>query len=107
MPKATLSPQEREALKRGELVWGMAEHQGFEEVFRPWLTDKLNQSFPDPAQFTDEKQFLYAAMIASVFKKVIAEELSWIDQQVAQAKHLKAKENGEVIDPFAIGGGEN
>lgn len=66
--------------------------------------DKLNQSFPDPSKFEGEKAFLYAALTASVFKKVIAELLGWIDQKIAEAKHLQIKAKGELKDPFNIGG---
>ena len=66
--------------------------------------DKLNQSFPDPTKFTKEEEFLYAAKMASVFKKVIAELLQWLDGQVEQAKYLQKKEKGEIIDNFSIGG---
>lgn len=58
--------------------------------------DKLNQSFPDPSQFKDKEEWDYAAMVASVWKKVGAELLGWIDGQIAQAKFLQKKEKGEV-----------
>mgnify|MGYP001608017281 FL=1 len=66
--------------------------------------DKLNQSFPDPARFTHEEEFVYAAKVTSVFKKVIAEILSWVDAQVEQAKFLRKKESGDIKNPFEIGG---
>jgi len=69
--------------------------------------DKLNQSFPDPTHFKKEEEFLYAAKTASVFKKVVAELLGWIDAMGEQAKALKKKEKNEIQDPFAIGGEQN
>lgn len=66
--------------------------------------DKLNQSFPDPSKFTKEEEFVYAAKVTSVFKKVVAELLGWIDQKVEEAKHLQIKQKGEIQDPFRIGG---
>ena len=65
--------------------------------------DKLNQSFPDPSAFTSESEFLYAAKTSSVFKKVIAEILGWVDEQVEEAKFLRRKEKGEIKDNFRIG----
>ena len=74
-------------------------------MLKPYLLEKLNQSFPDPSQFTNEDEFLYAAKVASVFKKVIAELLQWLDSQVEQAKYLEKKERGELPeDTFRIGG---
>jgi hypothetical protein len=68
--------------------------------------DKLNQSFPDPSKFTHDEEFLYAAKVSSVFKKVISEFLGWIDGEIEQAKFLRKKEKNEISDPFAIGRGE-
>jgi len=66
--------------------------------------DKLNQSFPDPSKFTKEEEFIYAAKTASVFKKVIAELLQWVEGHIEMAKHLQAKEKGELKEKFQIGG---
>ena len=75
---------------------------------RPFLVDKLNQSFPDPSTFIHENDpkeaFLYAALTTSTFKKVIAEILGWVDQRVQEAQYLEKKEKGEITEPFAIGG---
>lgn len=73
-------------------------------MFRPWLEVKLNQSFPDPSQFTKEEDFTYAAKTTSIFKKVVAEILGWADQQVATAKALEAKKEGKIVKEFNIGG---
>lgn len=99
-----LSQQEQEALKASLKVWSMANSEGWQEVFRPFLMDKLNQSFPDPSKFTKEEEFVYAAKTASVFKKVIAELLQWVENHIEMAKHLQAKEKCEVKEKFSIGG---
>ena len=65
--------------------------------------DKLNQSFPDPAQFREIKEFNYAALAASAFKKVIAELLNWIESQKDVVKQLGLKEKGLLKDKFEIG----
>ena len=59
---------------------------------------KINQSFPDPSQFKKREEWEYAAMVASVYKKVGAELLGWFDAQVEQAKYLQKKEKGEISD---------
>lgn len=85
----------------------MAETEGFKQVLRPWLVDKLNQSFPDPSAFAgavDPKEaFLYAALTASIFKKVIAEILRVVDMKVEEAKALEEKKKSRTKDPFEIG----
>ena len=105
MPKrvSLLTKEEQKALEQANLVWQMSNSRGWEEVFKPFLEERLNQSFPDPAKFTKEEEFLYAAKLASVFKKVIAEVLMWVESQVEQAKFLAKKEKGEIKDKFEIG----
>lgn len=86
-------------------MWELSETKGYSQVLRPYLLEKLNQSFPDPSSFTKDEEFIYAAKVASVFKKVIAELLQWVDMQVESAKHLEKKERGELPeDAFRIGG---
>ena len=70
-------------------------------MFHPWLVEKLNQSFPDPSKFTKEEEFIYAAKVTSVFKKVVAEILQWFDFQTEEVKRLKIKEN-QKTDPFRL-----
>ena len=82
---------------------GLMEHQGFKQVLNPYLLSKLNQSFPDPAAFNKEEEFIYAAKVSSVFKKVIVEILSWVETQVDEAKYLQKKEKGEIVETFQIG----
>ncbi len=84
----------------------MSQHPGYQQVLKPYLLEKLNQSFPDPSAFKKEEEFVYAAKVTSVFKKVIAELLMFIDQKKEEQDFLKKKEMGEIKDTFAIGGGE-
>lgn len=70
---------------------------------RPFLEEKLNQSFPDPSQFTSDEDFLYAAKTSAVFKKVIAEILQWVEANGNQAQFLEKKSKGELENKFSIG----
>src|SRR3990167_6465013 len=97
---AKLTKQEQEALSQANKVWSMAQSEGWEKIFQPFLKDKLNQSFPDPASFSKEEEFVYAAKMASVFKKVIAELLEWVESQIETAKALEAKKKDEVVNKF-------
>jgi hypothetical protein len=61
------------------------------EHLKPLLEAKLNQSFPDPSAFTSEKDFTYAALTASVFKKVIAEIMMYFEASKEAYKQLQGK----------------
>lgn len=99
-----LNQQEREAYKQATLVLEMSQTKGWQEVFKPQLEAKRDQSFPDPSQFNSQKKFLYAATLASVYKKVIAELLMMVDQQTEVYKHLDKKRRGRLVKKYNIGG---
>jgi hypothetical protein len=67
--------------------------------------DKLNQSFPDPSEFTNDGDFMYAAKTASIFKKAVAEILMFMDGHKTRLEFLNEKKDRKVeeSDPFAIG----
>lgn len=97
-----LSKAEQLALSQAKLWEQVAQSEGFLKEVKPFLTDKLNQSFPDPSKFTKEEEFVYAAKVASIYKKVIAELLQIFDMKTAEVKFLEDKAKG-ITDPFAIG----
>ena len=101
--KPVLSLQEQELLKDSSLVVEMAQSEGYLKLVRPTLEAKLNQSFPDPSEFTSDQEYLYAAKTASVFKKVIAEILMFIDGHKSRLEFLNEKAEGKTEEPFAIG----
>jgi hypothetical protein len=74
-------------------------------VLKPYLEAKRDQSFPDPSAFKEEKDFLYAAKVASVFKKVCAEIIGYIEGEIPPVvESLRKKEKGESIEPnYRIG----
>ena len=61
------------------------------EYLKPLLLSKLNQSFPDPSQFKEDKEFMYAALTASVFKKVIAEIMMYFEANADAYNKLESK----------------
>lgn len=78
--------------------------RGWKEVLKPYLEAKRDQSFPDPVGFKEEKEFMYAAMTASVFKKVIGELLNHLENEIPERiKQLKEKEKGIKDTKFEIG----
>ena len=81
----------------------MVEAEGYQQVVKPFLLERINQSFPDPSQFKSREEWDYAAMVASVYKKVGVELIGWLDSQVEQAKFLQKKKEEGVKDAFRIG----
>lgn len=74
-------------------------------MLKPWLEERRSKSFPDPTDFKTDKEFAYAAMTASVFKKVIQELLHYLEVEVPdRVKSLELKEKGETKN-FGIGRG--
>mgnify|MGYP001578730662 FL=1 len=72
-------------------------------MLRPWLEERRAKSFPDPTDFKSTKEFTYAAITASVFKKVIQELLHYLEVEVPdRVKALEEKKKGKVKN-FAIG----
>jgi hypothetical protein len=81
----------------------MSQTKGWREVIQPWLQAKRDQSFPDPSSFKKIEEFNYAALTASVYKKVIAEFLVFIDSQNKTVKTLEDKMNDKLDKRFNIG----
>ena len=105
MAKSNLSELEKEDLRQGELLLELQAVRGWQEVLRPYLEAKRDQSFPDPVSFKSTKDFTYAALTASVFKKVIGEILIHLEQEIPErVKQLKEKEKGIKDTKFEIGG---
>ena len=93
--QVNLSKEEQLALKQARLVRQMANTEGWEQVVQPYLMERLNQSFPQ-FDVKNVEEFTYRAMVASVYKKVVAELLGWIAAQDQVIKDLTKKEKGEV-----------
>jgi hypothetical protein len=86
-----LSQADKQVLRQATAIKELAEHPGYKEYLKPLLETKLNQSFPDPSQFEDEKKFTYAALTASVFKKVIVELMMYFEANEQAYKDLQTK----------------
>ena len=101
MPK--LSKEEELARKQAILIKEMCQSEGWQQVLQPWLVAKRDQSFPDPASFEDKEKFLYAATVSSLFKKVVAELLMFVEEQEQTLKALNKKKYGKPDEKFKIG----
>ena len=98
-----MNNEEIKALESAAKIKQMMDTPGFTEVFEPFLKQKMSESFPDPAQFTNatdpKEAFFYAALTASVFKKVVAELLGYFSQKEYNFIELTKKKNGEATIP--------
>lgn len=101
--QTNLSPQEQELFKESGQIVAMVQSEGWAQVLRPFLETKLNQSFPDPTEFQDDDGFLYAAKTASIFKKVVAEILNWVEGHEIRLAALQKKLDGDSEEEFSIG----
>lgn len=98
-----LNKLEQEQLSQDKLLLELVNQEGYQKVLKPWLEERRSKSYPDPTDFKSEKEFLHAAITASLFKKVIAELLHYLEVEVPdRIKALEAKKKDEVKD-FGIG----
>ena len=97
-----LSKDQEQLLKQAKALKDLSLQAGWVDYLKPYLEDKLNQSFPDPSQFKSTEEFNYAAMVASVFKKVVAEILIYMDGQANAYDELTSKKK-QTKDPFKVG----
>ena len=81
----------------------MVSHHGWQKILKPWLEERRSKSYPDPTVTKDKEEFYHMAVSASMYKKVIAELLHYLEVEVPdRVKALEAKQKGEVKD-FGIG----
>ena len=99
----SLSPKEQEAYQQAALWDSLARNRGWQRVVRPYLVDKLNQSFPDPSAFKNRDEFDYAALTASVFKKVISEFLVLVESKQGEKKYYEDKMDGKIVRKKRVG----
>ena len=100
---ANLTKTEKELLAQLKAIASLVGSQAYQQGLKPWLEDRRSKSYPDPQQFKNEKEFTYAATVASVQKKVIAEILKYIeDEAPTEVKRLSEKKTGKQPN-FEIG----
>lgn len=90
-----LTKEEQEIFDQAVRIKEMMDTKGYKD-FSEFLVRKLYESFPDPAQFKEDKEFMYAALCSSVFKKVVNEILGYFKQAEFNFEDLLAKRDGLV-----------
>ena len=93
--ESKLTKEEQEIFDQSVRIKEMMDKEGFKD-FSAFLVRKMTESFPDPAQFDEDKKFMYAALCSSVFKKVVNEILGYFKQQEYNFDTLLAKREGKV-----------
>jgi len=81
----------------------MSETEGWEQVFKPWLEDKIKHSWLDPRKASDWEKFKYEYIVAWGFSQAASEILDFVKIQIETAKELEKKKR-KAEDNFAIGG---
>lgn len=71
---------------------------GWQEVFQPWLEDKIKHSWVDPRKAKSDKDLLYQYKTAWAFAQAAEEILSFVQKLQEEAEHLTKKEKGELVD---------
>ena len=98
-----LNSQELDQLRQDKLLLELVKHPAYQSVLKPYLEERRSKSYPDPTEIKDKEEFYHAAVNASMFKKVIAELLHYLEIEVPdRIKSLEAKKKGE-SKTFAIG----
>lgn len=98
-----LSQEEQEALKQARLVREMVTTEGFREIFKPWLEDKIAHSWVDPREAKDKEDFERRYNLAWAMAQSADQILKFVDDKIAHAEYLEKKERGEINDNFDLG----
>lgn len=94
---------EQKAFEDAASVVEMLKTDGFEKVIQPWLIAKKQESFPDPTNFNNDEEYLYAAKYASIYKKVIGEIIGQLQsynntfETLSQKKIKPVQRVGQVV----------
>lgn len=89
----------------------LSHHPGWAEVLKPWLEDKITNSWPDPKGFKSNEEFVYAYNIAHGWAEAANGVIAFVKQKQDQVTYLRKKKAGEITDKFKAmfrkGGEEN
>lgn len=76
----------------------MVESKGWLEVLKPWLEDKIHNSWVDPRSFKNDEEYVYAMKTAWSFAQAGEEILAFTEKMIEEAEALTKKEKGEIKD---------
>ena len=99
----SLNKQERQALKECRWVKQMSQQEGWEQVLKPFLEDKVKHSWLDPRKVKSQDKFFYEYCVSWGFAQASNELLRWVESKVSEGKALEQKRLGKT-KTFNIGG---
>lgn len=79
----------------------MVETEGWQQIIKPKLESKMNNSWLDPRKTSDEKDFFHQYIVAWANANAIDEILKMIEGYVKTVENLRAKEKQDA--PYRIG----
>lgn len=79
----------------------MADSEGWLQIIRPKLEAKMKNSWLDPREAGDDKDFLYRYTVAWANANAAKEILQLVEGYIEKVKSLRAKEKEK--DPYRIG----
>lgn len=96
-----LTQEQDQLLKEALSVQSMAESEGWLQIIRPRLEAKMKNSWLDPREAGDDKDFFYRYTVAWANANAAKEILQVVDGYVDRVTSLRAKEKEE--GPYRIG----
>lgn len=93
-----LSKEEQLALSQAQKLQELCQTPGYQEVFLPWLKDKINHSWLDPRKADNDKDFIRKYNIAWAFAQSCEGILQFFDEAESTFKTLSKKRDGETVD---------
>ena len=96
MVKIKLTKEESQAQRQGWQVKEMVDSKGWQEVLLPFLEDKIHNSWVDPRQFKDDKEYAFANKTAWAWAQATQGIIDFIQKTQEESEALTRKEKGEV-----------
>lgn len=103
-PANNLSKEEQQELEEARLWAQFSKSRPWRVAVKPFLESKFRNSWPDPRDYKDDKEFLFAYAIMRGWAEAGREFFQKVDEMVAKFEYLTKKSKGELKKPFRIGG---
>ena len=96
--KVKLNKEESQRQEQGYLIKELVNSKGWLEVLKPWLEDRIHNSWVDPRSFESDEKYLYAMKTAWAFAQASEQILAFTTNMIEEAEALTKKEKGEAKD---------
>ncbi len=85
------------------MVQELVQHPGWRQVVKPFLEEKIKNSWLDPRKASSKEDFWYQYVTAWGLAQACDELVKEIDQMIETGKFLERKRKGETDNNFKIG----